>query len=267
MRSSPGWGLVVVAALVLAGCGGGGSGGKPPVPFSNPPEISSEDGVLSTTLTVEPAVATVAGEDVTFPALYNGMYMPPVLRVQPGDSIQLVLRNYGVLSTNMHYHGLNVTPMGAGDNIFLEIEPGITFAYNFPIPADHAQGLYWYHPHFDPLLNTQIAGGMSGGLIIGNILAPFPQLAGIPERVMLLKDLKTENGEPVADPDPSRSDEAHHQRPLPAAASPCTRASSSSGASATSARTSTTRSRSASSPSTSSRRTATCRTRSRPRTR
>src|SRR5262249_55945842 len=77
------------------------------------------------------------------------------------------------------------------------------FAYDFPIPADHPQGLYWYHPHFDPLLNTQIAGGMSGGLIIGNILAPFPDLAGIPERVMLLKDLKTMDGEPVPDPDPS----------------------------------------------------------------
>lgn len=189
---------------VLAGCGGGGgSGGPPPVPFSNPPEIVSEDGVLSATLTVEPAVQTIAGEDVTFLALYNGLYMPPVLRVQPGDAIELMLRNYGVLDTNLHYHGLNVTPMGTGDNIFLDIEPGITFAYSFPIPAEHAQGLYWYHPHFDPLLNTQIAGGMSGGLIIGDILAPFPLLAGIPERVMLLKDLKTEDGQPVPDPAPA----------------------------------------------------------------
>ena len=190
-----------VVVAVLGGCGDGSSG-PAPVPFSNPPGIASSDGVLSATLTVEPAVQTVAGEDVTFPALYNGLYMPPVLRVQPGDTIELRLRNYGVLSTNVHYHGLNVTPLGAGDNIFLDIEPGITFAYDFSIPATHPQGLYWYHPHFDPLLNTQVAGGMSGGLIIGNILAPFPELAGIPERVMLLKDLKTDNGEPVPDPDP-----------------------------------------------------------------
>lgn len=186
----------------VAGCGSGG-GGKPPVAFRNPPEIVSADGVLSTTLTVEPAVQTVAGEAVTFPELYNGMYMPPVLRVQPGDTIELMLRNYGVLSTNLHYHGLNVTPREPGDDIFLNIEPGITFAYDFPIPTTHPAGLYWYHPHFDQLLNTQIAGGMSGGLIIGDILAPFPDLAGIPERVILLKDLKTENGEPVPDPDPS----------------------------------------------------------------
>jgi FtsP/CotA-like multicopper oxidase with cupredoxin domain len=52
-------------------------------------------------------------------------------------------------------------------------------------------------------LNTQIAGGMAGGIIIGDVLAPFPSLQGIPERVMLLKDLKTKAGMPVEDPDPS----------------------------------------------------------------
>ena len=72
-----------------------------------------------------------------------------------------------------------------------------------PIPPDHAQGLFWYHPHFHPWVNTQIAGGLSGGLIVGDILSPFPELAGIPERVMLLKDLKVKGGEPVLDPDPS----------------------------------------------------------------
>lgn len=200
-----GLGSVLIALAIsggLAGCGDG-SGRTQPVPFSNPPEIASRDGVLSTTLTVEPAQLTVANEEVTFLALYNGMYMPPVLRVQPGDTVQLLLRNYGVLSTNLHYHGFNVTPMGAGDNIFLEIEPGISFENDFPIPPTHGQGLYWYHPHFDPLLNTQIAGGMSGGIVIGNILAPFPELADIPERILLLKDLKTANGQPVPDPDPS----------------------------------------------------------------
>ena len=77
--------------------------------------------------------------------------MPPVLRVQPGDVVRLKLRNSGVLPTNVHYHGLNVSPVGAGDNVFLDIEPGITFQYDLPIPADHPQGLFWYHPHFDPL--------------------------------------------------------------------------------------------------------------------
>jgi FtsP/CotA-like multicopper oxidase with cupredoxin domain len=196
----------VVAGLMggLAACGPDGAGpSPPPVPFSNPPEMVSRDGVLAGTLTIEPAALEVGGESVTFLGLYNGLYMPPVLRVRPGDVVRLKLRNAALLPSNVHYHGLQVSPLGAGDNVFLTIEPGITFQYDMPIPADHPQGLFWYHPHFHPLVNTEIAGGLSGGLIVGDILAPFPQLAGIPERVMLLKDLKTEDGQPVLDPDPS----------------------------------------------------------------
>jgi FtsP/CotA-like multicopper oxidase with cupredoxin domain len=160
--------------------------------------------VLSTTLTVQPAQLKIAGKNVTFLALYNGLYTPPVLRVQPGDTIQLTLRNYaGIDPTNLHYHGFNVTPMGAGDNIFIEVDSGASFQYDFQLPADHPQGLFWYHPHFDPFLNQQITGGMAGGIIVGDILAPFPSLQGIPERVMLLKDLKTKDGFPEPNPGPA----------------------------------------------------------------
>lgn len=196
--------LLVVATLALTlGCGGGG-GSKPAGPeLTNPPVIASENGVLRTTLTIEAATQTVAGEEVTFPELYNGVYIPPTLHAEPGDQVELRLRNFGYQSTNFHYHGLVVTPMGAGDNVFLELQAGLTFDYSFPIPADHDQGMFWYHPHLDPQLNTQLSGGMAGALLIGNILEPFPQLQGIPERVMVLKDLKTEDGFPMLNPDPA----------------------------------------------------------------
>jgi len=192
----------LVALLLLAACGGGGST-PAPVPFANPPEISSRDGVLDATLTIEPAELTVAGKRVRFDALYNGLYMPPVLRVQPGDVVRLAIDNQGPLHTNVHYHGLAVSPLGKGDNVFIDIPPTDTFRYDMPIPADHPQGLFWYHPHFHPQVNQQIAGGLSGGLIVGDILEPFPTLATIPERILLLKDLKIENGAPVTDPDPT----------------------------------------------------------------
>lgn len=199
----PAAGLALLLLLVLAACGGGGSNAPAPVPFANPPQISSAGGVLDATLTVGPAELSVAGKPVRFEAVYNQLYMPPVLRVQPGDVIRLRLDNQAPESTNVHYHGLGVTPLGAGDNVFLDITPGTVFQYDFPIPVTHPQGLFWYHPHFHPMVNHQIAGGMSGGLIVGDILAPFPELAGIPERILLLKDLKTANGAPVADPDPT----------------------------------------------------------------
>jgi len=196
--------LAVSFLVLVIGCGGGGGGGKPPGPeLTYPSVIESENGVLRTTLTIEAATQTVAGEDITFPELYNGLYTPPTLHVQPGDQIELRLRNFGYQSTNFHYHGLGVTPMGAGDNVFLELEAGLTFDYSFPIPADQDQGMFWYHPHLDPMLNTQLSGGMAGALIVGDILAPFPQLQGIPERIMILKDLKTVDGFPMPDPAPA----------------------------------------------------------------
>jgi hypothetical protein len=46
--------------------------------------------------------------------------MPRFLRVQPGDVVRLILRNQGSLPSN---HGFNVTPLGAGDNVFIQVNP------------------------------------------------------------------------------------------------------------------------------------------------
>ena len=201
---------MVVLGLIALGAGSTllatGESALPPVPFSNPPVLESQNGILDVTLTVAPATVTVAGNTVTT-TVYNGLYMPPVLKINPGDTIQLHLNNANTSSsaTNVHYHGFGVSPQGNGDNVFIVVDPGApTFNYNIPIPLDHAQGLYWYHPHFHPGVNQAIAGGLSGGIVIGDILAPFPQLRGITERIMLLKDLKVDkNGQPVVNPDPS----------------------------------------------------------------
>lgn len=191
------WGVGWMLTLVLAGASGAA------VPFSNPAEVASVDGVLSTTLTIQPAQLKVAGKNVTFPALYDGQYTPPLLRVNPGDQMQVTVRNYVQTRTNIHYHGLDVTPAGHGDNVYVVIDEGGSFQNLFTIPTTQSAGLFWYHPHLDPELNTQLGGGMAGGIIIGDILAPFPELADIPERVLLLKDLKTKKGEPEFFPAPA----------------------------------------------------------------
>jgi FtsP/CotA-like multicopper oxidase with cupredoxin domain len=197
--------VVLVAALVTLLVQVEGS--APPVPFSNPPIIESAGGILRATLTVAPTEVIVAGH-VVKTNVYNGLYMPPVLKVNPGETIRLRLINghKSPAPTNVHYHGLGVSPQGNGDNVFIEVDPGNPpFNYNIPIPEDHPQGLYWYHPHFHPGVNPAIAAGLSGGLIIGNILAPLGvEYQDLTERIMLLKDLKLdENGQPVPDPDPA----------------------------------------------------------------
>jgi FtsP/CotA-like multicopper oxidase with cupredoxin domain len=170
--------------------------------LTNPPSISSENGVLSGTLTVAPGEVILRGKRVQT-TLYNGAFVPPILRVQPGDDVRLRLVNGSNESTNIHYHGFTVSPGEGGDDPFLEVRPGTAFEYGFPIPPDHMVGLYWYHPHLHLMVNRQIAGGLSGGIILGDILAPFPELRGITERVMLLKDLKIRHGVVVLGPDPA----------------------------------------------------------------
>ena len=194
--------FVTIRSTVLASLFASGGAALAAPEFADPPEIASANGVLNGLLTVAPAVVNVAGKEVVT-TVYNGLLMPPLLRVQPGDQVRLQLRNDAAQSANIHYHGFQVTPLGSGDNVFLAITPGTTFSYDFEIPADHAPGLYWYHPHIHPKVNHQIAAGQSGGIIVGNILAPFPQLAGITEHVLLLKDTKIRDGQVVRNPDPS----------------------------------------------------------------
>lgn len=191
----------IAVAVLFAACDDGSE--SPLGTFRNPPEIRSRGGVLDATLTIGPATVDVAGEPVEFRALYDGLYMPPVLRVNPGDVVRLEIDNRGEHATNVHYHGLNVSPQPGSDDVFLSIDLGSTYRYDMPIPASHPQGLFWYHPHVHPYVNEQIAGGLSGGMIVGDVLAPFPDLRGMPERILLLKDLKTRDGRPERNPDPA----------------------------------------------------------------
>src|SRR5688572_26839343 len=49
--------------------------------------------------------------------------------------------------TNLHTHGLWVSPAGNSDNVLISIRPGERFRYEYAIPEDHPAGTFWYHPH------------------------------------------------------------------------------------------------------------------------
>jgi FtsP/CotA-like multicopper oxidase with cupredoxin domain len=182
--------------LALCACDGGGSGGSAPSPetFVEPAEIVSQNGELHATFNVADSTVQVAGKSLRTLA-YNNMYMPPVLRVKPGDTIYLNLNNESGEPTNEHYHGLNVAPRinpdaTVSDNILVQADPGAQVNYKIEIPPTHNPGLYWYHAHLHGAAERQVMGGLSGGLVIDGILDPFPELAGIKERMFLLKDVQ-----------------------------------------------------------------------------
>lgn len=49
---------------------------------------------------------------------------------------------HGFNTTNMHLHGLHVSPKANSDNVLLEIPPGERFDYEYHIPANHPAGTY-----------------------------------------------------------------------------------------------------------------------------
>jgi FtsP/CotA-like multicopper oxidase with cupredoxin domain len=98
-------------------------------------------------------------------------------------------------STNLHFHGLTVPAVCRQDDVLHTlIQPGDPpFEYRFQIPPDEPPGLYWYHPHIHGATKAQVLGGASGALIVEGIERAKPMLAGLPERVFVIRDLNLTN--------------------------------------------------------------------------
>lgn len=83
-------------------------------------------------------------------------------------------------STNLHLHGLHVSPSCNSDNVLLDIGPGCDFQFEFKIPADHPAGTYWYHPHVHGATAIQVSSGAVGALIVEG---EFDRVPGMPGRL------------------------------------------------------------------------------------
>lgn len=153
-------------------------------PLADLPTLQSQNGVLTATLTATVGPGTVDGRAVTNLLSYNGIYSGPTLRVKPGDTMDVTLVNGLTQITNLHTHGLHVSSLGNADNVFLQLQPGEQNHYQIHIPADHPQGLYWYHPHHHTVSNQQIFAGLSGLLVVGRPDGGAPELNGLPPAVI-----------------------------------------------------------------------------------
>jgi FtsP/CotA-like multicopper oxidase with cupredoxin domain len=94
------------------------------------------------------------------------------------------------VSANLHFHGLTVPPVCHQDDVLkTSIQPNDPpFEYRLRIPADEPPGLYWYHAHIHGHSKVQMLGGASGALIIEGIERANRALAGLPERVLVIRD-------------------------------------------------------------------------------
>jgi FtsP/CotA-like multicopper oxidase with cupredoxin domain len=153
--------------------------------FPNPPMLYSRGGQLHVDLVAAPATYTIGGHRFQG-MLYNGEYIPPIWRLRSGDTLTVTVHNQLSKPTNLHFHGLDVSPLRNGDNVFLHIHPSETFNYEIKIPERHV-GLFWYHPHMHGDVDQQIIGGLSGGIIIEGSDRLYPFLKKLTERVLLIK--------------------------------------------------------------------------------
>jgi suppressor of ftsI len=105
----------------------------------SPPEIRSRNGELNATLTASPSSMRLG--DAQFPGfLYNDSYLPPLLRIRLGDVMRVRLRNNLPEGfTNLHFHGMSVSPRARSDNVFIHVLPGHEFEYEVVVPGASRQ--------------------------------------------------------------------------------------------------------------------------------
>jgi FtsP/CotA-like multicopper oxidase with cupredoxin domain len=98
-------------------------------------------------------------------------------------------------SMNIHYHGTNTTPGCHGDNVVKTlINPGTTFSYAIQFPTNEPPGLYWYHPHVHGLSEAALQGGATGVIVVQGINNVQPAVAGLPQRILVIRDQPTKQG-------------------------------------------------------------------------
>ncbi|HSL38546.1 MAG TPA: multicopper oxidase family protein [Arthrobacter sp.] len=190
------WSLTSTQQPAGLGAGGGVSGGAAPAQgaeLRGPAELRSTDGRLELTLDAAPGRVELGGRQARA-LCYNGTVPGPTLRLRPGDELNVRLENGLNEPTNLHVHGLHVSPQADGDNVFRAVLPGQGFDYRYRLPPDHPPGVYWYHPHHHGMVADQIFAGLFGAIIVED-----PEAIPVStERVLLVSDTTLDSAGNVA---------------------------------------------------------------------
>ncbi|MEO0974835.1 MAG: multicopper oxidase domain-containing protein, partial [Pseudomonadota bacterium] len=139
-------------------------------------------------------------------------FVPPAINLRPGDTFRFTLINdlppedpsctdHGDINiphcfnySNMHTHGLWVSPAGNSDNVLLRLAPGQQFTHEYNVSSDHPAGTFWYHPHLHGSTALQVSSGMGGPLIVRGERLPGAEHTGDIDTL-----LRTPDGAPFAE--------------------------------------------------------------------
>lgn len=164
--------------------------------------------------TLNSGQASLAGVNVSTTSGDN--YTGPTLNVNRGDTIRIRMENdlpdsiplapdintaFSTISTmtpgpqpiNNHMHGLHVSPAGSSDNVLIEIPQEMGFVYQYTIPQDQPDGLFWLHNHRHEFTSDQTYRGLAAMIIVGNAASNIDQVASIPAANQRVMAMQTQN--------------------------------------------------------------------------
>ena len=169
---------------------------------------TAQSGYWSGTLEIGAATLTVGADTLTTRAYRqagkNYSIPGPTIRMTPGNTYVLTLKNllpYGTPSTtvndfkdpnitNIHTHGLHVSPMSPSDDVMRLINGSYCGDYVYQVPGTHMGGTLWYHPHHHGSTYLQVSGGALGLLLIDDSEDGIPSgVAGMKERQLAIEFL------------------------------------------------------------------------------
>ncbi len=123
----------------------------------------------SYTMTASIVKKIINGQEVRMLA-YNGSIPGPIIKVQQGSEVTIILKNNTDVETSLHPHGLRLD--SANDGVVPmdqpAIKPGDSYTYKIKFPD---AGVFWYHPHIREEY-TQ-ASGLYGNFIVKPIEANY----------------------------------------------------------------------------------------------
>jgi FtsP/CotA-like multicopper oxidase with cupredoxin domain len=180
-------------------------GGAQTLLLPEPPQVQAKDHVVSLTL----HAVNENGRDAF---AYNGETVAPVIRGSPGDVLKITYINDlppkspetcaidpCMDMTNLHFHGLNISPDAPQDDVLTMLaKPGEVLQYSVEIPRDHPPGLFWYHTHPHGESHRQALDGMSGAIVIEGMERYIPEVAPLRERVLVVRGRSIDHDPNVA---------------------------------------------------------------------
>jgi suppressor of ftsI len=170
------------------------------VSLPEPPQVRAKNHVVSLTL----HGVNENGRDAF---AFNGTSIAPIIRASPGDVLKITYINELPAKssetcavnpcmdmTNLHFHGLTVSPDAPQDDVLgMLAMPGQVLHYSVEIPRDHPPGLFWYHTHPHGESHRQVLDGMSGAIIIEGMERYVPEVRRLRERVLVVRGRSIEH--------------------------------------------------------------------------